>query len=162
MRFACFILLVMSGCFIGDPGGNTPEVPGVDASVGPPDAPPAATCKDAVPVTDDGHHNPGEACMSCHSDPVVTKVWTIAGTLYKTGTNDPLPGATIIVTDSTGKEFDLVSSLNGNFWTDRPLTPPYMTAVSLCPTTYHMMQNAVAGDCNQCHQAGTDAGRVRL
>jgi len=160
MRLACLILLVMSGCFIGDPGGNTPEVPGVDASVAPPDA--APTCKNAVQVTDDGHHHPGEACMSCHNDPIVTKVWTIAGTVYKAGTTDPLPGATVTVIDSTGKEFDLVSSLNGNFWTDRPLTPPYTTSVSQCPSTFHMQSSAVAGDCNSCHQLGSTAGRVRL
>jgi hypothetical protein len=168
--------LLLAGCFLGaDPlppsahDDAQPVVPVPDAAPPPPDAPPPPTCKNATNTIADGHHNPGLDCMAgnCHGpasqDPTAPR-WTVAGTLYEKLPTGPkiLPYATITITDATGVKLDLVSSLNGNFYSDRTLTYPITVYASECPALQPMTEQVQNGSCNACHLNGSKQGVIYL
>jgi hypothetical protein len=100
--------------------------------------------------------------MSCHNagNPGIPQ-FTVAGTLYDSavGTN-PLPGATIAITDAAGVQQLLVSSLNGNFYTTNAVTLPLMPPrASGCPNNAVMGTAPNSPSCNTCHTA---ASRIHL
>jgi hypothetical protein len=111
-------------------------------------------CKNAATPPFDGHHNTGKNCFdNCHNHG-----FSLAGTLYTNDTgNTGFSGANITVTDSNNKTIDIVTNLNGNFYTFEPLAFPVLTMASACPSAVKM-NVAVASTgrgCNTCHVGGT-------
>ena len=114
-------------------------------------------CVPLIVGVGDGHHNPGQACMNCHNagNPGILQ-FTVAGTIYDSAAgNNPVAGATITVTDSAGVQQQLVSELNGNFYSTQavtlPLQPPHASG---CPNNAVMGSGPNSGVCNSCHTAG--------
>ena len=169
-------LLALGACEVGDTSGPAPG--SVDATSGGPDGAPslgpdapagagadasASACRDPVNTQADGHHNPGQTCMSCHGPNGPGPVFSIGGTLYATANGGaPTVGATITVLDANGQIFDLVSAKNGNFWTGLPIKFPVTISASSCPTIRAMGSPAATGDCNSCHTAGGAPGTIHL
>ncbi len=112
-------------------------------------------CADGLTTTDKGPHHDGDTCMGCHGGSIPPTLG-LAGTLYsdKAGTA-PVAGATIHILDADGKSVELVTALNGNFWTEEPVTLPLTTWASTCPTSTAMPTLANSVDCNSCHVAGS-------
>lgn len=112
-------------------------------------------CEVEVAPNGDGHHNPGQACLTsgCHRNSG-GPAFTIAGTLYtdRSG-NATVGGATIVVVDGNGVTAKLVTATNGNFWTSEPLATPYYLRASQCPSDIAMVSLPQSGDCNSasCH-----------
>jgi hypothetical protein len=115
--------------------------------------------KITTPLTS-GHHNPGAACLDCHTGGGAT-LFTAGGTLYNTVTGGTaIAGATIRLTDAAGKVVDIVTSTNGNFYTSTAMTFPVTARASGCPNDVSMSSKAT-GNCNMsgCH---TSTFRVHL
>lgn len=172
MRRLTFVAIVISGCTVGSatssspPGGGTdPDAavsPDVDAPSGTsPDASGSASgsgsgsndCRDAVTANlSSGHHNPGQNCMDgCHNHG-----FTVAGTLFTAvNSNTAVRGATITVKDANGQTVDIVTQLNGNFYTSTPVAFPLTVMASSCPNATPMISQVTqgGGGCNQtnCH-----------
>jgi len=157
--------LMLGGCDIGD---RNPQVvpdsaPPPDAS--PPDAEPVQLCRNSTPTQADGHHHPGLNCMAgnCHGPAGDAPELTIAGTLFTTANGpDVVPRATITIVDANGTVFDLVTALNGNFYTAAPVVAPYKVLASKCPQIAPMVSAVQYGSCNGCHVAGSTTGQVFL
>jgi hypothetical protein len=120
------------------------------------DAPPFPCRNKVTSNLTSGHHNAGADCTNCHS-------FSIAGTLYTTATgNTGMSGASITVTDHNGQSFDLVSQLDGNFYTSASVAFPITLTASSCPNVAPMVNHvtsAQGGGCNQngCHDGGVQA-----
>jgi hypothetical protein len=170
----CLLDLVSCGGAANPGGGPGPDAatlhdsaPGsVDAPVLPVDAviagPDAATvaCKSASFFHGDGHHHPGEDCLSgCHFHG-----FSVAGTLYKADKVSPASDATVTVVDANHFTQDLVVSTNGNFYAFLPVTFPVTVTASLCPSVQPMITHPSAGACNAsgCHVAGGAQGVAHL
>lgn len=178
MRAVALVLLLV-GCTVGDagptdtgggggggdgqlgPDGGTSSddgstATGVDAAV--------FVCRDRVSsdILSNGHHNQGQNCLQgCHNHG-----FTLAGTLYDAPSGGAaVRGGTITVVDANGQTFDMVSQLNGNFYTTKPVAFPVKVTASLCPDIKPMAGNVTAANagCNQtgCHTAAA-AGRVHV
>ena len=144
----------------GGGGGGGPDGgagPGTDGG-----GTPADDCDEPVTAgLPSGNHNPGLSCIEagCHAAGGGGPTWTIAGTIYDAPTGgQALPGATIRIIDAAGKEIELVSAQNGNFYTLEPVTYPLQGPVaSSCPDTRQMPDPVQqgGGGCNQagCHDA---------
>ncbi|MBW2264154.1 MAG: hypothetical protein JRG91_19490 [Deltaproteobacteria bacterium] len=105
-----------------------------------------------TPVVSPGHA-PGTLCISCHT--MYWPIMTVAGTLYADDAGmTPVMGATIVVTDATGAEVRMVTTINGNFYTDRAVTLPLTVAGSRCPDHAAMLSSTSGGECNSCHGPG--------
>ena len=140
----------------GDLGTNG----GADLANAPPTDMANSCIKLATPVQS-GHHNAGDACLSCHNGGGGPTKFTWAGTLYNAASNGAvISGATIEVIDAAGKIDRIVSSSDGNFYSTTVLTPPFTVRASGCPNNTAMVSKAT-GDCNSsgCH---TTAMRVHL
>lgn len=173
------LALLLAGCTVGDGtiggggggGGDGTDETLADAgtassdgsSVGGPDAA-VFMCrtKVAVDTLSNGHHNAGQDCLQgCHNHG-----FSLAGTLYTTaGGGTAVRGGTITVVDANGQTFDVVSQLNGNFYTTKPVTFPVKVTASLCPDIKPMSGSIPSGSggCNKsgCHTAAA-AGRVHV
>ena len=144
----------------GSDGGNgpadakvdAPKLMWVDAASGSGNNLP---CKNPATPPGDGHHFPGQNCFqACHNHG-----FTLAGTLYTNATgNTAFTGATITITDSNGKTIDVVTNLNGNFYTMEPLVFPVLTMASACPSAVRMTAAVAANGraCNSCHVGATN------
>jgi hypothetical protein len=165
------ISLASAGCMVGDltPGipnqGAGPDAagdPGPGSGSGSPDAAPAASnCIPASAVIPDGHHNPGQDCLTCHQGQAQgAPLFNAAGTLYTDGQGtSPIAGATIVITDANNQQIKVVSSNNGNFYTGKTIAFPITVRASDCPADATMPTQPQVGDCNSCH--GT-ASRIHL
>jgi hypothetical protein len=145
-----------SGVGGGDPTG--PDAGDVDAPQSSSDGA-GFTCRNTVTSVGSGNHNAGLDCMGgCHNHG-----FTLAGSLFQPGTTTPVVGASITVTDATGKSLDMVSQRNGNFYTSTKLTFPVTIAASSCPDVSHMTAQVSAGGCNStgCHASGAQ-GSIHL
>jgi hypothetical protein len=181
MRLTVIVLVLASACTVGSiegsgvpgptPTGGGGEMPDAAAGGGvSPDAAPvggggadASNCKTAVTANlTSGHHNAGQDCMQgCHNHG-----FTLSGTLYASANGGtPVTGGTITVTDAKGVTFDMVTQLNGNFWTANAITFPITVVSSLCPNTNAMVSQVTAGNggCNKtgCHTGGAQ-GSIHL
>jgi hypothetical protein len=135
-----------------DGGGGNAE--GADAAPIPDGA--DLTCAGPESATEDGHHDPGMACMTCH-DGSIGPTFTVGGTLYADAAGtQAVSGVTVTVIDADQNRIDLVSGQNGNFWTDQAVTFPVTTFASSCPDVAPMTTQAGNGNCNAggCHAAG--------
>jgi hypothetical protein len=113
----------------------------------------------------DGHHNPGLNCMTCHDGNTAgAPKYYVAGTLYDSiaGTN-PVAGATIQITQGAMK-VNLQTQENGNFFTETPVTFPFQTRATGCPTSTPMISavTATGGSCNQAACHDTAINRIHL
>jgi hypothetical protein len=155
----------------GDDGSGGGDGPGPDAGAGSPDGssvsnPDAAVfmCRNKVDsaLLSDGHHNPGQDCMNgCHNHG-----FTLAGTLYTTAAGGTaVKGGSITVVDANGQTFDVVSQLNGNFYTIKTVKFPVTVTASMCPDVKPMTSSIPAGSggCNKsgCHVSGAQ-GRIHI
>jgi hypothetical protein len=167
LAFACCLISGLCACVVGDP---TPGIPaptgdqpdaGGDPGPGADAAPQQADCEPVATVIPAGHHNAGQACLTCHDGNTAdAPLWTVAGTLYDSATGTaPLPGGTIILTDSVGTTIKLTSGDNGNFFTSQTVVFPVRATASRCPDTQAMAQPQQVGDCNSCHGP---ASRIHL
>lgn len=113
---------------------------------------------------------PGSDCLQCHDgsggedDRVVEEapLWTAAGTLFSDldGT-EGVSGATVRITDSTGKTVELTTSSKGNFHTSKSLTPPLTAEVVTDAGTVSMSAPVDTGSCNSCHRCdGPPGGKM--
>jgi hypothetical protein len=160
---ACAAVLAACVGDIGGSGGGSDSGTPTDAKV---DAPKlmwvdAASgsgtglpCKNATTAPGDGHHNTGKNCFdNCHNHG-----FSLAGTLYTNSTgNTGFSGATITVVDSTNKEINIVTNLNGNFYTTQAMAFPVLVMASACPSAAKMnvAVAATGRGCNTCHIGGT-------
>lgn len=114
-------------------------------------------CEDEVDRVKSGHHNPGKVCEDCHSGRTEAPHFYAAGTMYvDPDGSKPAPGVTIHVIDAAGTTVTMVSSRNGNFWTEEPLQYPVRTYASICPKTLEMQPLVEKPSCNAkgCHDKG--------
>ena len=150
-----------TGASAGDLGAPADgAVAGGGDLAGAPAADMATSCIKLTSPPDSGHHNAGDACLSCHNGGKAT-LFTFAGMLYNAAVNgSAIAGATIEVIDAKGTTARIVTSSNGNFYTSTALTPPFTTRASGCPNNAAMVGKAT-GDCNSsgCH---TSAMRIHL
>lgn len=135
-----------------EPADESPEDPIEEPAEDPVVEPHPDCVAEQTPVVSPGHA-PGTLCVGCHV--MYLPLITVGGTLYTDDTGSaPVMGATIIVTDSTGSSVEMVSTMNGNFYANHPLTPPLTVAASKCPDHQVMMSGATSGECNSCHGLG--------
>lgn len=88
---------------------------------------------------------------SCHNHG-----FTVAGTVFTSAnSNTAVVGATVTVKDANGQVVDIVTQLNGNFYTSTPVTFPLTVMASSCPAATPMIGQVAqgGGGCNQtnCH-----------
>ena len=173
VAIVCFAISVgsVTACVVGDPTPGTTGTPGGgDDNAGDDDQSPAPDagdgqqidCEPAATVIPDGHHNAGQACLTCHNGNGAP-AFTVAGTLYSSGAGIlGVSGATIRVTDAAGTEIKIVTANDGNFYTSQAVQLPLTVAATKCPDLHAMPGTANSGDCNGCHSAGAAQGRVHL
>jgi hypothetical protein len=97
-----------------------------------------------------GHHNPGQNCLSHHHN----GEFSIAGTVFDANGNG-LAGAEVRVVDSKGVTNIMYSGSNGNFFTKGGTTltvGAHAGARNAGATT--LMISAASGACNSCHTTG--------
>jgi hypothetical protein len=110
---------------------------------------------------------PGEACPSCHGN------FVIAGTVYPTGhepndcdgVNGSTTTVTVVVTDSTNKQFTLTPNAVGNFYSSTKITPPITAKVVENGKERAMVSPQTITNCNMCHTsngANGAPGRITL
>lgn len=151
---AIAILVALIGCY-GDMVSTQPGPGDGDRFEGTPiDPNTPMSCADPVATSDDGHHFEGMACLGCHTGSTAPE-FTLGGTLYA----DPdgttaLDGLNISLVDDSGAQIDLISALNGNFYSTDPIVFPVTAFVSACPDVVPMPILLAVGDCNSCHIPG--------
>jgi hypothetical protein len=153
LRFVILALFV-AGC---DPG-SLYDGPVIDGDGG------ILLCEPEEAVNGDGHHNGGTGCLTagCHRNGGGPS-FTVAGTVFdQSRGGSPIGGATIVVTDGDGKRIDLVSALNGNFYTLEPVVFPLLVKASQCPMDNKMISLTQSGDCNVVGCHGNQDIRVSL
>jgi hypothetical protein len=139
-------------------------------------------CTPMYTPSNDGHPADYD-CMSagCHepATAVAGLMITVSGTLHSNGNGgSAVAGASVFVTDSTGKTLHLITSANGIFWSgvsDGGVVPkgPQGTCAggnctqfaepggmqsvvaSLCPDIPQACASPTNGQCASCHTAGT-------
>ncbi len=98
--------------------------------------------------------SPGENCLTCHSGG--ENSFTAAGTIF-TKPDDPssagLAGATVILTDATGKQVTLTTNSAGNFYTDEPLAFPVGAELHHGTQVAAMVRKVPTGACASCHSS---------
>jgi hypothetical protein len=145
-------------------GGGDGSMPSPDASAGGGTDAAGFACRNAVPSNQlgSGHHNPGQDCQQgCHNHG-----FTLSGTMFTSTTSStPVIGATVTVVDANGQTFDMVTQLNGNFYTSNSVAFPVTVIASSCPSVQQMASTVPAGSggCNKtgCHTTAA-AGRIHL
>ena len=111
--------------------------------------------------------NPGEACISCHSQSREGPRFAIAGTVYPTG-HEPdrcygTSQAQIVITDAAGRTLTLTPNSAGNFSSNATLTLPYNAKVVANGSERAMAAAQSSGDCNSCHtQSGANGAPGRI
>lgn len=112
-------------------------------------------------------HNAGRNCTSCHSkggdrEAASEGVWSVAGTVYQSGSNQTLPGATVDLytgPNETGvKVISLPVDDKGNAYTNKSISFgsglfPVVTSPSGKKSI--MISSIGNGSCNSCHNNGT-------
>jgi hypothetical protein len=144
-----------SGSGAVDAAVDAPKLMWVDAATGSGNGLP---CKNPVPIAQlpSGHHEPGKNCFTCHGQNA-SPSFTLAGTLYTNSTgNTAYRGATITITDSNNQTIELVTALNGNFYTTQAIAFPVLVMASSCPDAVKMNVAVAATGraCNSCHAGG--------
>ncbi len=173
-RFLGVLLLAASACVaaetdpdppapeVVDGGSGTGDVDGGGTGNGGTDGGTSLTCEPPAATLPNGNHNPGAACLGCHTGTAAAPKFYVGGTLFSTAQGGAaVPGATIIVRDARNVTVRLITATNGNFYTKEVLTPPFTVKASKCPSPEKSMPDPASGNCNSCHVVGT-AGRIHL
>lgn len=157
-----FALVLIGACVQPSFPPDQPDEP--DAAPPAPDAMVDLDCEQRVTSTADGHHNPGQECLTCHNGQQPgAPIYKIAGTAFQRDGVTPQKGGTIIIIDANNQVVKLTTMTNGNFYSSANLTPPYIALTSMCPgENTPMIENFVDGDCNSCHSGVDDPGRVQF
>jgi len=147
-------MLLLVGCV-----GSIVETGQANSNVSADAGPGGGDCDPQVASSGSGHHNPGQACLSCHKSGGSAPAFTLAGTVLDGTSSDvAMAGVTIRITDANGTQLSLTTGDNGNFYTDQALAFPVATATSSCPNTFPMLSpvQSTGGDCNSagCHVSG--------
>jgi hypothetical protein len=102
--------------------------------------------------------HPGADCIGCHSSDEGPG-FVVAGTV-QAAIDDPtdcygVPGATVTITDSTGRAVSTVSNDAGNFYIAErdPLVMPISALVELDGRQRTMTATQMTGACASCHTA---------
>jgi hypothetical protein len=109
-----------------------------------------------------GHHNAGQACMSCHYDASLcdNNVMLFAGTVYQVGGVTGAASVEVGVKDGTGF-YSTYSAADGNFWfRDDGSTIDWSNPdvrMRTADAEVNDGDNLVTDDCNFCHTHGGDA-----
>ena len=118
---------------------------------------------------DEGSSNmhPGEACNQCHAGRGDAPSFALAGTVYDVGGQSDncfgSLGATVEITDATGKVVSLGLVDSGSFYTRQSLTMPYTAKVIRDGKETKMVTPQTVGDCNSCHaSAGKNGAPGRI
>jgi hypothetical protein len=103
--------------------------------------------------------DPGTACGACHARSGIHL--PIGGTVYPT-LHDPdmcigVSGATVTLTDATGRTLALRTSF-GNFFSTATLTAPYSATIADGTNSRSSTSPHTDTDCNACHTAGGVSG----
>jgi hypothetical protein len=113
-------------------------------------------CAPIKPTTKSSH-NEGQECLTCHANGTDLQLrWTVAGTVwadsYGTTTRG---GATVTVTDAKGVTIQMITDVQGNFYTTQAVSFPVTTSASACPNSKAMVAKSMTGSCNSagCHDA---------
>lgn len=118
--------------------------------------------------------NPGQACISCHTEEDEGPELAVAGTLYPSAHEpDDCNGVTgssatyVQVTDAAGRVFRLQPNSAGNFLLEDPdaFSLPYTAKVVSGSAERVMLAEQLNGDCNECHsESGSESapGRIML
>jgi hypothetical protein len=109
------------------------------------------------------NHNVGNNCLVCHkAGGGGDGIFTVGGTVYKTGTTTGATGATIKLysnAEGTGTAVAaMTSEVGGNFYTKSSInfgTGLYVKVTSSNGTS-SMMSPITSGACNSCHGVSTD------
>ena len=142
----------------GGPGGE-----GADGGGSEPDefaVPP--TCTNGPGTTSRGSSmDPGRACNQCHS-------FGVAGTVYPTaheqndckGSNGSSAGLKLVITDASGKSYQVSVNSAGNFYANGSFSKPAKVKIVDSAGKERAMKTAITttamGNCNSCHtQNGT-------
>lgn len=142
---------------------------------GQPDAGPTSVCTSGVMWASSeksSKMNPGRACITCHKNVAGDPILQIGGTIYPT-LHEPdkcqgAAGASVVVTDATGRKITLTTGSTGNFTLSTAATAlvfPVDVKVTKHGIERAMTKPAPHGDCNACHtEAGTNGapGRILL
>lgn len=114
---------------------------------------------------------PGHPCIGCHVLAAGSPRFAVAGTIYPT-IHEPddcfgAGGATVQITDSSGKTLDLPVRAGGNFFVFdvEPLVMPIRARVLFEGRVSEMAKAQSSGDCNACHtETGKNGapGRISL
>ena len=167
MRSVVVVLSFVIACGGSSSGNGSPDA-AVDGSMngsGSGSGSGGLTCKAAMIPPGSGHHNPGQDCMnSCHNHG-----FTLAGTMFSSSSGGTaVSGATITVKDAAGHTFDMVTMLNGNFYTSAAVTFPVTIVASDCSVSHTPEQMTAAlqqadRGCNKsgCHVTSAQ-GRIHL
>lgn len=128
----------------------------------------AATCSSGLTWSGtDGSSrmNPGQACITCHKSEE-GPIFQIAGTVYpslhesdKCISQVGSSGATVVITDATGKIVTLAINSSGNFSyggsrRTSALQLPFTAKVVANGKERAMLTPQTNGDCNSCHTVG--------
>jgi hypothetical protein len=125
---------------------------------------PTPSCDPGMAANGDGHHNPGQDCLSCHYQGGTGPPYTFAGTLYgDSGGSMPLAGATIHMIDAADTDVVVVTAQNGNFFSTDTVQPPVVAFASACPNIPAMIAYISTTD-TSCNTSGchTDGFRVHV
>jgi len=104
---------------------------------------------------------PGEMCLSCHQSggKADEATFSAAGTVYSpdgTGAR----GVIVRLTDSKAQTKEFSTNEVGNFFFRDVLTPPFTVELTSGNVSVSMPMPAENGDCNSCHKAGGNPGRI--
>lgn len=114
-----------------------------------------------------GSHNAGKNCTSCHAkgadrEAASEGIWSIAGTIYESGTTKVLPGATVELFTGPNETGTKVISLpvdnKGNAYTNKNINfgaGLYAVVTGPSGKKSFMMSSLGNGSCNSCHNNGT-------
>lgn len=125
-----------------------------------------ATAACADPNQTEALRNLGDDCLSCHKPggKAAKALFTLGGTVYRTASDDPvpgLPGARLAVTGADGRRLELATNEKGNFWSkDRVAFP---VAVEVWREGVEARRSVgpgpcAHGACNDCHMRPPKGG----
>lgn len=145
MRFPVLVMLagsILGACYAGEEAGSAPLVDR---------------------TTPGPLMRAGDNCLACHGEgrSGSSVKWSFGGTVYparKSGLDEGVGGATIVLKDANGKEVRVTANSVGNFWSEVPLKAPFDVQIEQGGKVRKMPIPAPAGSCNACHAASPLGG----
>lgn len=117
----------------------------------------ALGCSD--PNQTEALRNLGDDCLSCHKPggKAQKSLFTLGGTVYRTASDDPVPGLAgvrLALTGADGRRLELATNEKGNFWSKEKVAFP--VAVEVWREGVDARRGVgpgpcAHGACNDCH-----------